>query len=356
MQANCIYEDRYLLGTAIARPCIARRQVEIALAEGAGFVSHGATGKGNDQIRFELTCGGARPPRGAARPPADAPPRRSFYSLAAKIVALSPWRDPEFYKRFPGRPALMEYAAKNGIPLPVTKKDPWSMDANLMHVSYESGILENPATHAPEVFKMSVNPKDAPDAAEKLTITFAAGVPVAVKNDTDGTEVSTPLELYQYLNEVGGRNGCGRYDIVENRFIGMKSRGVYENPAAAIIRAAHIDIEALTIDREVRKVRDLLTAQFSTHIYHGLWWSPECQFVRKCIADSQAKVEGTVELELYKGNITILGRSSPSSLYDEELVSMDVEGEYDPRHAEGFIKINALRLKEMCRLRGQPPI
>eukprot|EP00041_Stephanoeca_diplocostata_P006591 m.89508 g.89508 ORF g.89508 m.89508 type:complete len:414 (-) comp16441_c0_seq1:132-1373(-) len=331
VQANSIYEDRYLLGTAIARPCIAKRQCEIAVKEKAQFVSHGATGKGNDQIRFEL----------------------AFYALTADIEALAPWRMPEFYKRFVGRQDLLDYAKEQGIPVPVTKKSPWSMDANLMHISYESGILEDPATHAPEgLYKMTVSPEEAPDKKEVLEIEFMKGVPTKVTNKTDGTVKDTPLELFQYLNVVGGRNGVGRIDIVENRFIGMKSRGCYETPAGAIIREAHLDVEALTIDREVRKVRDMLSVQFTQQIYNGLWWSPESKLIRKFISDTQEHVEGVVELALYKGNITILGRKSPKSLYDAELVSMDVEGDYDPRNSTGFIKVNALRLRENARLRG----
>lgn len=332
VQANSVYEDRYLLGTAIARPCIARKQCEIALAEGAGFVSHGATGKGNDQIRFEM----------------------AYYALSANLECVSPWRMPEFYKRFPGRVALLDFAKENNIPLgKVTKKDPWSMDANLMHISYESGILENPATHSPErLWQMTVSPENAPDKAEIIEIDFKAGVPVKVTNKTDGTVKDAALDMYTYLNTVGGRNGVGRCDIVENRFIGMKSRGCYETPAGAIIREAHLDIEALTIDREVRKIRDLLSTQFTSQIYNGLWWSPESTLTRSCIKQTQEHVEGTVEIALYKGNITILGRKSPKSLYDQELVSMDVEGGYDPNNSTGFIKVNALRLRENARLRG----
>lgn len=331
VQANSIYEDRYLLGTAIARPCIAKRQVEIAVQEGAKFVSHGATGKGNDQVRFEL----------------------AYHALSADIEPLTPWRMPEFFKRFPGRQDMIAYAKEKGIPVPVTKKAPWSMDANLMHISYESGILEDPATHAPtNLWQMTVSPKDAPDKAEELSIEFKKGVPVKVTNKSDGTVKTNALEIYTYLNTVGGRNGVGRIDIVENRFIGMKSRGCYETPAGTIIRAAHLDIEALTIDREVRKIRDMLSTQFTAQIYNGLWWSPESTLTRNCIAQTQEHVEGTVELELYKGNVTILGRSSDTSLYDSELVSMDVEGGYDPINSTGFIKVNALRLRESARLRG----
>jgi len=331
VQANSVYEDRYLLGTAIARPCIAKRQVEIAVREGAKFVSHGATGKGNDQVRFEL----------------------GYYALNADIEALIPWRMNEFFKRFPGRQTMLDYAKEKGIPVPVTKKSPWSMDANLMHVSYESGILEDPETHAPtDLWQMTVSPKEAPDKDEFLSIEFKHGVPIKVTNKSDGTVKDSALEIYTYLNTVGGRNAVGRIDIVENRFIGMKSRGCYETPAGAIIREAHLDIEALTIDREVRKIRDLLSTQFTSQIYNGLWWSPESTLTRSCIKQTQEHVEGTVEIALYKGNITILGRKSPKSLYDQELVSMDVEGGYDPNNSTGFIKVNALRLRENARLRG----
>ena len=245
------------------------------------------------------------------------------------------------------------YAKEKGIPVPVTKKSPWSMDANLMHVSYESGILEDPETHAPtDLWQMTVSPKEAPDKDELLSIEFKHGVPIKVTNKSDGTVKDSALEIYTYLNTVGGRNAVGRIDIVENRFIGMKSRGCYETPAGAIIREAHLDIEALTIDREVRKIRDLLSTQFTSQIYNGLWWSPESTLTRSCIKQTQEHVEGTVEIALYKGNITILGRKSPKSLYDQELVSMDVEGGYDPNNSTGFIKVNALRLRENARLRG----
>lgn len=332
VQANAIYEDRYLMGTAIARPCIARRQVEIAIQEKAGFVSHGATGKGNDQIRFELT----------------------FYALCPGIKVIAPWRDEAFYKRFKGRKDLLEYASANGIPVPVTPKAPWSMDANLMHVSYESGILEDPARHPPteDLFTMTTDPEKAPEKPAQITVEFKKGVPTKVINKDDGTTKEDPVALYTYLNEIGGKHGVGRIDIVENRFIGMKSRGVYETPAGEILRTAHIDIEGLTIDREVRKIRDMLSVKLTEQIYNGNWWAPECTYVRKAIADSQEFVEGKVDLKLYRGHVYTLGRSSERSLYDEELVSMDVEGEYDPKTADGFIKVNALRMREHGRLRG----
>uniref|UniRef100_A0A8C1Z700 Argininosuccinate synthase n=1 Tax=Cyprinus carpio TaxID=7962 RepID=A0A8C1Z700_CYPCA len=300
VQANAVYEDRYLLGTSIARPCIARRQVQIARQERAQYVSHGATGKGNDQVRFELTC----------------------YALYPQIIA--PWRIPEFYSRFRGRKDLMEYAEKHGIPVPVTPKAPWSMDANLMHISYESGILENPKNHAPsDLYQMTKNPEDSPSEPDVLEIDFAKGVPVRVTHVKEGTSKDTPLELFCYLNEIGGKHGVGRIDIVENRFIGMKSRGT-----------------------------NLILQSCIFPIGFRFWYSPECEFVRHCIDKSQENVEGRVQLSVFKGQVYILGRESPKSLYNEELVSMDVQGDYDPCDASGFIKINAVRLREHNRLQG----
>uniref|UniRef100_A0A671M0Q2 Argininosuccinate synthase n=1 Tax=Sinocyclocheilus anshuiensis TaxID=1608454 RepID=A0A671M0Q2_9TELE len=295
LQANAVYEDRYLLGTSIARPCIARRQVQIARREGAQYVSHGATGKGNDQIRFELTC----------------------YALYPQVQA------------------------------------PWSMDANLMHISYESGILENPKNHAPpDLYQMTKNPEDSPNEPDVLEIHFAKGVPVKVRHVKEGTCKETPLEIFCYLNEIGGKHGVGRIDIVENRFIGMKSRGIYETPGGTILLHAHLDIETFTMDREVRKIKQSLGIKFSEFIYNGFWYSPECDFVRHCIDKSQESVEGCVQLSVFKGQVYILGRESPKSLYNEELVSMDVQGDYDPCDASGFIRINAVRLREHNRLQG----
>uniref|UniRef100_A0A673N9C6 Argininosuccinate synthase n=1 Tax=Sinocyclocheilus rhinocerous TaxID=307959 RepID=A0A673N9C6_9TELE len=331
LQANAVYEDRYLLGTSIARPCIARRQVQIARREGAQYVSHGATGKGNDQIRFELTC----------------------YALYPQVQIIAPWRIPEFYSRFRGRTDLMEYAEKHGIPVPVTPKAPWSMDANLMHISYESGILENPKNHAPpDLYQMTKNPEDSPNEPDVLEIHFAKGVPVKVRHVKEGTCKETPLEIFCYLNEIGGKHGVGRIDIVENRFIGMKSRGIYETPGGTILLHAHLDIETFTMDREVRKIKQSLGIKFSELIYNGFWYSPECEFVRHCIDKSQESVEGCVQLSVFKGQVYILGRESPKSLYNEELVSMDVQGDYDPCDASGFIRINAVRLREHNRLQG----
>ncbi|XP_064616054.1 argininosuccinate synthase-like [Liolophura sinensis] len=330
IQANGQYEDRYLLGTALARPCIARSQIMVAKEEGADYVSHGATGKGNDQIRFELAC----------------------YALYPKVQVIAPWKQPEFYNRFHGRNELFEYAKQHGIPLPVTPKSPWSMDANLMHISFESGILENPKTHRPPgLFQMTSDLEKAPDQPEKLEIEFKKGVPVKVRNLDDGTVKEGALELFEYLNVVGSKHGVGRIDIVENRFIGMKSRGLYETPGGAILLAAHMDIETFTMDREVRRLKRDMDVKFAEQVYRGFWFSPECEFLRFCISKSQECVEGSVQLFVYKGGVHILGRESPLSLYNEELVSMNVQGDYDPRDAAGFIRVNALRLREFRRLR-----
>uniref|UniRef100_A0A8C4ZP92 Argininosuccinate synthase n=1 Tax=Gadus morhua TaxID=8049 RepID=A0A8C4ZP92_GADMO len=314
VQANAIYEDRYLLGTSVARPCIARRQVQIAQREGAQYVSHGATGKGNDQVRFELTC----------------------YALYPEVKIISPWRIPEFFNRFRGRKDLMEYANEHDIPVPVTPKAPWSMD-----------------THAPvDLYLMTKNPEDSPNTPDVLEIEFLKGVPIKVTNVVDGKAKDSPLEIFSYLNEIGGKHGVGRIDIVENRFIGMKSRGIYETPGGTILYQAHLDIETFTMDKEVRRIKQGLGITFSELIYNGFWFSPECAFVRDCIARSQENVEGKVQLSVFKGQVYMLGRESPKSLYNEELVSMDVQGDYDPCDASGFIKINAVRLREHHRLQG----
>uniref|UniRef100_A0A8C5AJK1 argininosuccinate synthase n=1 Tax=Gadus morhua TaxID=8049 RepID=A0A8C5AJK1_GADMO len=297
VQANAIYEDRYLLGTSVARPCIARRQVQIAQREGAQYVSHGATGKGNDQVRFELTC----------------------YALYPEVKIISPWRIPEFFNRFRGRKDLMEYAN----------------------------------THAPvDLYLMTKNPEDSPNTPDVLEIEFLKGVPIKVTNVVDGKAKDSPLEIFSYLNEIGGKHGVGRIDIVENRFIGMKSRGIYETPGGTILYQAHLDIETFTMDKEVRRIKQGLGITFSELIYNGFWFSPECAFVRDCIARSQENVEGKVQLSVFKGQVYMLGRESPKSLYNEELVSMDVQGDYDPCDASGFIKINAVRLREHHRLQG----
>uniref|UniRef100_A0A673ZD31 Argininosuccinate synthase n=1 Tax=Salmo trutta TaxID=8032 RepID=A0A673ZD31_SALTR len=298
VQASAIYEDRYLLGTSVARPCIARRQIQIARQEGAQYVSHGATGKGNDQIRFELTC----------------------YALYPEVKIIAPWRIPEFYNRFVGRKDLMEYAK----------------------------------SHAPaDLYLMTKSPEDAPNSPDVLEIEFKKGVPIKVTHIKEGKSKDTPLDIFSYLNEIGGRHGVGRIDIVENRFIGMKSRGIYETPGGTILYHAHLDIETFTLDREVRRIKQGLGVKFAEMLYNGFWYSPECEFVRHCIDKSQESVDGKVQLSVFKGQVYILGRESPKSLYNEELVSMDVQGDYDPCDASGFIKINAVRLREHHRLQGE---
>lgn len=330
IQANGLYEDRYPMGTALARPCIARAMIKVVREEKAQYIAHGATGKGNDQIRFEL----------------------SAYALHPKIQVICPWRLPDFYNRFLGRNELLDYAKEKGIPVSATPKNPWSIDANLMHISYESGILEDPSTHAPkDLYEMTASPSNAPDEPTIVDIEFKNGLPVSIKNLKDGTTQTEPLEIFQYCNKLGGENGVGRIDIVENRFIGMKSRGIYETPGGTILLTAHLDLEVFTMDREVRRIKRDLDQKFADQVYRGFWFSPECEFTRSCIAKSQENVEGTVTLKIYKGNVNVLGRKSPLSLYNEELVSMNVQGDYEPMDAGGFIKINALRLQEYQRLR-----
>ncbi|KAM8796475.1 argininosuccinate synthase [Eudromia elegans] len=332
VQAGALYEERYPLGTALARPCIARRLVAIAREERAPYVAHGATGKGNDQVRFELSC----------------------YALCPGIQVIAPWRLPEFYRRFPGRRELMDYAEKHGIPVPVTPQTPWSMDENLMHISYEAGILENPKNPAPPgLYTKTCDPATAPDTPDMLEIEFKQGVPVKVTNATDGATRQEALELFIYLNEIAGKHGVGRIDIVENRFVGMKSRGIYETPAGTILYHAHLDIEAFTMDREVRKIKQGLALKFSELVYNGFWHSPECEFVRQCVGRSQDAVHGRVRLAVLKGHVYVLGRESPRSPYNEELVSMNVQGDYEPADATGFININSLRLKEYHRLQSK---
>ncbi len=322
LKGSALYEGRYLLGTSIARPIIAKRQVEIAKAEGAEYVSHGATGKGNDQVRFELGC----------------------YALYPEVKVIAPWKDEEFLAEFKGRPDLLAYAEKHGIPVEATKKAPYSMDANLMHVSYEAGVLEDPDQGPTEdMFRMTVSPKKAPDTATEIEIEFQAGVPILLKVGDE--ELSDPLELYQCLNTLAGENGIGRIDIVENRYVGIKSRGVYESPAATVLWAAHHDLETMALDREVFRIKQSLVPRFADAIYNGYWFSPEMKFLRGIMNLSQASVSGKVRLELFKGNVTVLGRSCEKSQYDAELSSMDIEGGYDQKDAAGFIRINALRLK-----------
>lgn len=323
IQANGIYEDRYLLGTSLARYPIAKRAIELALQEGAVAVSHGATGKGNDQVRFEL----------------------SFNSLAPHLQVVAPWRNPAFFNKFEGREALLDYAKTMNIPVTQTKKKPWSTDENLLHTSYESGILEDPWAAPPDdMFNMTKDLKSAKSDSEHITVSFNQGIPCKVVNNSTGLEATDSVEIMNQLNDLGMAHGIGRRDIVENRYVGMKSRGVYETPGGTILREAHLDIEGLTVDREVRKIRDMLSQRFADLAYSGYWFSPEMEFVNHAIKKSQENVTGDVKLELYKGNIIAKGRRAPFSLYDEKVASMNVAGGYDPRNAEGFIRINALRL------------
>jgi argininosuccinate synthase len=324
IKANAIYEGRYLLGTSLARPLIAKRQIEIAHLEKAEAVSHGSTGKGNDQVRFELT----------------------YYALDPSITVLAPWKEPEFLTQFQGRPDMLEYASRHGIDVKASKSKPYSEDANLVHISHESGILEDPAIQAEEhVFTWTQSPKDAPDKETLLKIYFKDGEPVKVEDLSHGVIKSDPYELFIYLNKIGAANAVGRVDIVENRYVGIKSRGIYESPAMTILRAAHMDIEGIAMDREVMRLRDMLTPKFAEIVYNGFWFSPEMDFLMAAINKSQEVIDGSVSLSLYKGNIAIHGRESGSSLYDKDLSSMDIEGGFNQQDSEGFIKINAIRLR-----------
>ncbi len=330
LKSNAIYEGRYLLGTSIARPIIAKRQIEIARKEGTNIVAHGATGKGNDQVRFELT----------------------YMTLMPGVEIIAPWKDAEFLKQFQGRKDMIEYCSKNNIPVEATTKKPYSSDENIMHKSFEAGVLEDPAAAPPkDMFTKTVSPKDAPDKETRLTVTFKEGVPVAVES---GSQKKTgPVEILDFLNKVGGKNGVGRVDIVENRFVGMKSRGVYETPGYSILRTAHMDLEGLTMDREVMHLRDMLTPKISELMYNGFWYAPEMDFLMAAVEQSQRHVSGKVDITLYKGNITVDGRSSAESLYSHDIASMDVHGGYDQKDAVGFIKLNALRLKTWAVKHGK---
>ncbi len=321
---NAVYENRYLLGTALARPILARRQVEIALEEDAQYVSHGSTGKGNDQVRFEL----------------------AYYALAPQIKVIAPWKDRAFLDRFKGRNDLIRYAKEHEIPLESTAAKPFSMDENLLHKSYESGVLEDPMYKPDEeMYTICRSPFAAPDEPAHLELHFKDAVPIRVVNLDDGHAVEKPLELFTYLNDLGSLHGIGRLDMVENRFVGIKSRGCYETPGGTILHQALRDLEGVAMDRDVLHLRDGLAPKFAECIYNGFWFSPEMDFLRAAFNQAQHLIDGKVVLDLYKGNVIISGRESPTSLYDPELASMDVEGGYDQTHAEGFIKINALRLR-----------
>jgi len=323
VKAHAVYEDRYLLGTALARPLIAKKQIEAAIEYGADYVSHGATGKGNDQVRFELT----------------------YYALKPDIKVISPWKDQEFLSQFQGRSDMIRYAAGHRIPVKASISKPYSEDDNLMHISHEAGILEDPLYFAgKDILQKMVMPMDAPDKETHISITFKDGIPVNVTNKDDGTIHSDPLELFTYLNKIGGTNGIGLLDMVENRFVGIKSRGIYETPGATILYAAHKDIEGIAMDREVMRLRNMLAPVFAELVYNGFWFSPEMEFLKAAMDKSQEVIDGVVHMLLYKGNIIIEGRESPSSLYNKELSSMDIEGGFNQTDSLGFIRINAIRL------------
>jgi argininosuccinate synthase len=322
-KANTLYEGRYLLGTAIARPLIAKKQIEIAQSVGAAYVSHGATGKGNDQVRFEL----------------------SYYALNPKIKIIAPWKNTTFLEAFKGRSDLLAYAEKHGIPTKQSASKPYSEDDNLLHISHEAGILEDPAHECEEsIYSHTVSPEKAPDTPTRIKIRFKDGIPVQVMNLEDGTKKTDALELFEYLNQLGRENGIGRLDMVENRFVGIKSRGVYETPGGTILHEAHKDIEGIAMDREVMRLRDMLGAKFAELIYNGFWFSPEMEFLMAAMDKSQEVIDGEVTLKLYKGVAYPVARTSASSLYDQDLSSMDIEGGYNQEDAEGFIRINAIRL------------
>ena len=320
IQANAVYEGTYLLGTSVARPLIAKKQIKIAESEGAQYVSHGATGKGNDQVRFEL----------------------SYYALNPDIKVIAPWRNEKFLAQFPGRQEMIAYAKKNNIPVKATKDKPWSSDENLMNISFEAGMLEDPWEQPlEEMFEYSVSPQKAPDKASDILIDFENGIPVSVNS-----KKMSPAELLAYLNKLGGENGIGRVDMVESRFVGMKSRGVYETPGGTILHAAHRAIESITMDRDVMNLKDSLMPKIAGLIYNGFWFSPEMKLLKNMISESQKGVTGEVRIELYKGNCTVTGRKAPKSLYDKDIASMDRGFEkYNPKDAEGFININAIPLK-----------
>jgi len=327
-RANAIYEGEYLLGTSIARPLIAKRMIEIAEAEGADAVSHGATGKGNDQVRFEL----------------------GFYALKPDIRVIAPWREWDMVSR----EDMMRYAEAHGIPVERKReqsRSPYSMDANLLHISYEGYNLEDPWNEPEEsMWRWSVSPEAAPDTPEYVELAYQGGDIVAV-ND----EAMTPAGVLAHLNELGGRHGIGRIDIVENRYVGMKSRGCYETPGGTIMLKAHRAMESITLDREVAHLKDELMPRYAKLIYNGYWFSPERGMMQQMIDASQAYVNGTVRLKLYKGNVTVVGRKSDNSLFDERLCTFeDDQGAYDQRDAGGFIKLNALRLRLAGMLGRQP--
>src|SRR6476646_2366679 len=327
-QAGAIYEGQYFLGTSIARPLIAKRMVEIARAESAEAIAHGATGKGNDQVRFELTAA----------------------ALAPELKVIAPWRVKKFRQQFPGRAEMIAFANENKIPVEASVTKPYSMDRNLLHISYESGLLEDPWFDASspqmrDMYKLSAAPEDAPNEAEHVDLAFNVGNCVAVNAMS-----LSPLGVMQTLNKLGGRHGIGRLDLVENRFVGMKSRGVYETQGGAILLAAHRGIESITLDGGAMHLKDELMPRYASLIYNGFWFSPEREMLQAAIDKSQEHVTGRVKMKLYKGNATVIGRESDQSLYDQDLVTFEEgSGNYDHRDAAGFIRLNALRLRTLAQ-------
>ena len=347
-RAGALYEGQYFLGTSIARPLIAKRMVEIARAESAQAVAHGATGKGNDQVRFELAAA----------------------ALAPELEVIAPWRQERFREKFPGRAEMIAYAEAHGIPVPVTAKKSYSMDRNLLHISYESGILEDTWFDASDeenkdMFRLSVSPEDAPDAAARVTLHFEKGNCVGIEGDGvaavlaelghkgDGKKLG-PLAVMKALNKLGGKHGIGRVDMVENRFVGMKSRGVYETPGGAILHFAHRQMESLTMDREAMHLRDSLIPQYSTMVYNGFWFAPERHALQALVEETQRNVTGEVRVKLYKGNVIAAGRRSPLSLYNPHMATMEADPTqaYNQSDATGFIRLNALRLKVAAAVGG----
>ena len=353
IQAGAIYEGQYFLGTSIARPLIAKRMVEIARAEGADAVAHGATGKGNDQVRFELTAA----------------------ALAPELEVIAPWRQDRFREQFPGRAEMIAYCESKGIPVQATAKKPYSMDRNLLHISFEAGMLEDPwfdasAPEAAGMYVLSVSPEDAPDRAETVELHFEKGICTALahpeieailqtlgysgktERSADGMVALSPYWVMKVLNCLGGRNGIGRVDMVENRFVGMKSRGVYETPGGAILLHGHRQVESLTMDREVMHLRDGFIPKYAALVYNGFWFSPEREALQAFVTESQKNVTGRVRLKLYKGNVITAGRKSPVSLYNPHIATMEADPTkaYNQNDATGFISLNALRLKVATRV------
>jgi len=335
IRANAVYESQYYLGTSIARPLIAKAQLDIASKEKADTVSHGATGKGNDQCRFELT----------------------YAALAPQLAIIAPWKIDAFRETFPGRAEMIAYCQKHNIPVEASLKKPYSMDRNLLHISYEAGILEDPwfDPTTPQnrgMFKLSVSPEEAPDKAEYVELDFEQGNCVAV----NGKKLS-PAGVLKALNKLGGKHGVGRVDLVENRFVGMKSRGVYETPGGTILMHAHRQVETLTMDREVMHIRDSLVPKYAELVYYGFWFAPEREALQALIDESQKFVSGTVRLKLYKGNVITCGRKSKYSLYDPHIASMEgVKSSYNQNDATGFIRLNGLRLRARYAAQGGPAL